>query len=127
MGAMPPTPVSAGTESFTGELVDMPTTPRLARAPTPAPGTTQVLPRRALRGVREVTQGTLSVMEGRPGGMTDLAIGTAVRAGLIGLGFYLTGTKDLKKVVVGSLASSGIVTLVLLAGHAVVSRRSPGF
>lgn len=123
---MPATPTQqAPTDSLQGEVMDIPIpgAPRLM----PRPGVTQVMPRQALRGVQEWTQGTLSVMEGKPGGFADLAIGTGVRAGLIGLGFYLTGTRDWKKLTMGSLAASGITTLVLLAGHAVVSRRTGGY
>jgi hypothetical protein len=107
-------------------VVDMPTSPRLSRPVQPA-YPTQVLPQRprTLRGVREVAQGTLRVMEGAPSGWTDVALGTTLRAALIGTGFYVTGTREWRKLVGGSFLASGLVTLVLFAGHAVAAPRTP--
>lgn len=109
---------AASAQAPFAELFEAPK-PRLVRT-TPA---VSALPSAALYGVRELTQGTLAVVEGAPGGWVNTAIGTGVRAGLIGLGMYLTGTRDWKQLLGGALAASGIITVVLFAGHAVVSRK----
>lgn len=107
--------------SNTAPTVNIPQAPTLSVVPKVAPAAMPLGSPR-LGGVFEITQGTLQVLEGRPGGWGAVALGTTLRAGLIAGGFYLTGERDLKRLAFGSLAASGIVTVVLFAGHAVMKR-----
>lgn len=65
-----------------------------------------------------VPQAAYGVAQGMPGALTQLAMGTALRAGLIGLGFYVAGVRGWKPLVVGSVASSATLSLLLSAHHA---------
>jgi hypothetical protein len=61
---------------------------------------------------------------GKPRALARLALGTVLRAGAIGLGAYAVGVRDKKQLVVGSLAASATLSLILTGYHAVRTRRS---
>lgn len=98
-----------------------------APAPRPAPPSNLRLVPAALGapralGALDLGRSTLNVMEGQPGGWGSVVLGTGLRAGLIGGGFYLAGERRWKQLIVGSLAASALVTVFLFAGHAVLNR-----
>jgi hypothetical protein len=104
--------------------------PRVMAAPTqpltPDPQVLAAASRNPLAGinVREMTTATVGVIEGAPGSWASVLLGTGLRAGVIGaaLYFYPKSSKKLAPIAGQAVAASSAVTLVLLAGHAVLKR-----
>ena len=63
-------------------------------------------------------------VQGKPRALARLALGTVLRAGAIGIGCYAVGIRDKKQLVLGSLAASAGISLVLTGYHAARTGRT---
>jgi len=79
---------------------------------------------RPMRPAVVLSQAPYDAAVGKPRGLARLAIGTVLRAGLIGAACYAVGVRDTKQLVVGSLASSATLSLLLTGYHATRTQRS---
>jgi len=97
---------------------------------TPAPQATQPQLRvvqqpqllSPLPGIRELTRGTLGVVEGQQGSWGHVVLGTGFRAAVIGATFYAFGERDWTRLAIGAVTASAATTILCLAGHAILKR-----
>jgi hypothetical protein len=82
-----------------------------------------VLPPNSGGHTATISEAPFGAVMGKPGGLTKLALATGIRAGLIGLGCYVAGIRG-KPLVLGSLAASTTLSLMLVGHHAIRSRRT---
>lgn len=71
----------------------------------------------------QLPQASYQAAVGAPNAWRSLAVATGLRAGLIGLGFYLAGVRSWKPLVFGSLGSSATLSFLLTVHHAYAARR----
>lgn len=106
-------------ESASDIPVEEKTTPKRPLVPvhlnvSPAPS--------KLQAPTSFASGTLGAVEGSPGSWGQVALGTVARAALIAPGFYLAGERRWTRLALGAAAGSAIVTVALLAVHAIRKR-----
>ncbi len=65
-----------------------------------------------------------SAAMGQPRSMTRLALATTLQAGIISAGLYAAGIRKPSQLILGSLASSATLSLILTGYHAARARRT---
>lgn len=69
-------------------------------------------------------QAPFAAAMGQPRALTRLALATGLRAGIIGVGLYAVGVRKPSQLLLGSLASSATLSLMLTGYHAARTRRT---